>query len=244
MRPRIPLHPDVRAHRAPATDASASSVETTNWPYHGYAENLVEPQILLHPPDVQAPTDPDQAAIQQTQALLGQIARSLRLISAPWLIEPPDAESYHVAQGITMPAVSANYSVVCLVTVPPGRNGVLNQIANVVVGGAWSDFSGDAVWQLVRNPVFLSAGPPMTISATGIIAAERNYENILASLGTVAAPADISPIRVFENDVIALVIKNVRLPVAGEEVGALLGGYFYPRTWDDQYEAQSSKVAW
>jgi hypothetical protein len=238
------LHPAAMAHRAPATDAAASSIENTNWPYRGRADNLVEPQILLHPQTVDAPTDPDAAAIQQTQNLLAQIGRSLRLLAAPWLIEPPDAESFHLAQGIVVPAVGPNYTVVCLVTVPPGRNGVLNQIANVVVGGAWNDFSGAAVWQLVRNPAFLTAGPPPTISATGIIAAERNYENILASLGTVQQPTMISPIRIFENDVIALVMKNVSLPVSGEEVGALLGGYFYPRTWDDQFEAQSGRGAW
>jgi hypothetical protein len=233
-----------KSSRPPATGASASSVETMNWPYRGRADNLVEPQILLHPPTAEPSTDPATAAIQTTQGYLDQIARSLRLLAAPWLVEPPDAESFHVAQGIVMPAISANYSVVCLVTVPEGRNGVLNQIANVVVGGAWADFSGAAIWQLVRNPVFATAGPPQTISGAGIIAAERNYENIVASLGTVLQPTMISPIRIFENDVIALVIRNVSLPAAGEEVGALLGGYFYPRTWDDQYDAHSAKVAW
>ncbi len=164
-----------------------------------------------------------------------QVQRSTRLISAPWLIEPPDSESFHLAAGIVVPAVDAFFHTVVSITCPPGRNGVLKEIANVVVGGAWSDFSGDVIWQIVRNP---GAG-----NNTGGFA-ERNYQNIQASLGLISSPTKISGIRIHENDVIAFVIKNVALPISGEEAGALLGGYFYPRTWDDQFDAADAPIAW
>src|SRR5579872_7503440 len=161
--------PSAAAGQPNATRAAASSIAHTTWPYHGLADKAVTQQILLRPPAASAPSDdPTLDAIDTTQGLLTQLDRSLRLISAPWLIEPPDAESFHQASGILMPAQDGNFHTVVQVVCPEGRNGVLNKIANVVVGGGWSDFSGDAVWQIVRNP------------GNGITAAERNYENILA----------------------------------------------------------------
>jgi hypothetical protein len=230
-----PQGPGSAAGQPNATNAAASSIEQTTWPYKRFADRAVPGNIILRPlAPVPVSDDPTIDAINELTAVMEQVARSTRLISAPWLIEPPDAESFHLASGIVIPAQDGAFHTVVTITCPPGRNGVLNQIANVVVGGAWSDFSGDAVWQLVRNQSLVGA---QTM-------AERNYQNILASLGLINAPAPISPIRLFENDVIALVIKNVALPVAGEEVGGLLGGYFYPRTWDDQFDAQSRNVAW
>jgi len=227
--------PSATAGQPNGTEASASSIRAVTWPYSRHADQSVPPNILLRPPDGQAPSDdPTIDAINSVQDVMQQVQRGVRLISAPWLIEPPDSESFHRAGGIVMPAVDGLFHNVVTVTCPPGRNGVLKRIANVVVGGAWSDFSGDAVWQIRRN---------QGASATTAMA-ERNYENILASLGLIAAPSQISGIRIFENDVIAFAIKNVALPVAGEEVGALLSGYFYPRTWDDQFDRQDSSQSW
>lgn len=225
--------PSAAANQPNATGAAASSVAETTWPYKRRRDLSVPMPILLRPPDAPpASDDPTIDAINDVQSVMQQVQRSTRLIAAPWLIEPPDSESLHLAGGIAMPAQDGAFHVVLSVTCPPGRNGVIKQLANVVVGGAWSDFSGDAIWQIVRNP------------GTGITAAERNYENILASLGLIAQPAPVSGIRIFENDVLQWVIKNVNLPASGEEVGALFGGYFYPRTWDDQFDANDQSVAW
>jgi hypothetical protein len=225
--------PSDAAGQPNGTDAASSSIRQTTWPYKRRADQAIPGNILLRPPAVAPPSeDPTIDAINSVQHVMQQVQRGVRLISAPWLIEPPDAESFHQASGIVIPAVDGLFHPVVQVICPPGRNGVLKWIANVVVGGAWSDFSGDAIWQIVRNP------------GTGITAAERNYENILASLGLISSPTKISGIRIFENDVMQFVMKNVALPVAGEEVGALLGGYFYPRTWDDQFESQDQNVAW
>jgi hypothetical protein len=228
--------PSAAAGQPNGTNAAASSIRATTWPYQRWADQSVPPNILLRPPvAVPVSDDPLIGSIGDLQSVMQQVQRSTRLISAPWLIEPPDSESFHLAGGIVMPAVDGVFHTVVTIPCPPGRNGVLKGIANVVVGGAWSDFSGDAIWQIVRNP---PAGPN-----TGGFA-ERNYQNILASYGLINQPAKISGIRLFENDVIAFVIKNVALPVAGEEAGALLDGYFYPRTWDDQFDAQDASVAW
>jgi hypothetical protein len=220
-----------------ATNAAASSIRGSTWPYAARADRALTPPILLRTPP--APSQTDDPLISSIQELIGvmqQVQRATRLISAPWLLEPPDSESFHNAAGINLPAVSAtNFTTVLSMTCPSGRNGVINEIANVIVGGAWADFSGAAIWQIVRNP---GAG-----TNTGGFA-ERNYQNIQASLGLVNAPVKISGIRIFENDVISWVLRNVSLPTSGVEAGALLGGYFYPKTWDDQFDASDKPNAW
>jgi hypothetical protein len=232
----VTTSPSDAAGQPNGTDAAASSIEKTTWPYKRRADRSIQPNLVLRPPAAPAASDdPTIDAINSVQSVMQQVQRSTRLIAAPWLIEPPDSESFHLGGGILIPAADGVYHTVVSITCPPGRNGVLNRIANVVVGGAWSDFSGAAIWQIVRNP---SAGPN-----TGGFA-ERNYQNVLASYGLIASPARISGIRIFENDIIQWVFQNVSLPVSGEEVGALLGGYFYPRTWDDQFEATDRSVAW
>lgn len=229
--------PSDAAGEPPVTDAAASSIRESTWPYNRRADVNLGPKILLRPPAAPAATDdPLIASVQDLAGVMQQVQRATRLISAPWLIEPPDSESFHNAAGINLPAVSAtNFTTVLSITCPVGRNGVIKRIANVIVGGAWADFSGAAIWQIVRNP---GAG-----ANTGGFA-ERNYQNIQASLGLVNAPTQISGIRIFENDVIAWVVRNASLPTSGVEAGALLSGYFYPRTWDDQFERQDHPVAW
>ena len=218
------------------TDAAASSIRASTWPYSRYANVNLGPKLLLRPPPSPATTDdPLIASVNDLQAVMQQIQRATRLISAPWLIEPPDSESFHFAAGIAVPAISATtFTTVLSVLCPPGRNGVVKKIANVIVGGAWADFSGDAIWQIVRNP-----GAQANLGGY----AERNYQNVQASLGLINQPTQISGIRIFENDVIQWVLRNNALPT-NINAGALLSGYFYPRTWDDQFDAADNPVAW
>lgn len=228
--------PSDAAGEPPVTDAAASSIRGSTWPYSRRADLSLGPRIILRPPAPPAETsDPTIAAIDDLRGVMQQVQRATRLISAPWLIEPPDSESFHFTAGIAVPAISATvFTVVLAFTVPAGRNGVIKKIANVIVGGAWADFSGDAIWQIVRNP---SAG-----ANTGGFA-ERNYQNIQASLGLINQPTQISGIRIFENDVVQWVLRNNALPT-NINAGALLSGYFYPKTWDDQFDTSDNPVAW
>jgi len=218
-----------------ATGASSSSIRASTWPYKRHADAALHPNILLRPPaGPDVVDDPVLAAIQSVDDSIQRMERTARLISAPWILEPPDSESFHRANGILVPAVDGAFHEIVRITCPPGRNGVIREIANVIVGGGFVDFTipPQFIWQIVRNP------------GTGITTAERNYERITASLGAVNAPTKISAIRIFENDVIALVGQNLLLPVAGESAGGLLGGWFYPRTWDDQFDMQDKSISW
>lgn len=214
---------------------AASDDATQNAPYRRHADKIQKPNIILRPSASGAPlsSDPTIAAIQQLQQTMQDVARSTRLLSAPWVIEPPDAESFHLPGGVVIPAIDPTlFTTVVQIVVPAGRNGVLNKLANVYVGGGFIDFSGSVVWRIVRNP------------GDTIVTAERNYEKITASLGSASNPGKIAGIRVFENDVLALQVRNDSVVVAGQLIGGLLGGWFYPRTWDDQFDRQDSNISW
>ena len=195
--------------------------------------------IALNPSTVDATAPPANASsvIGKLETIRQAIAAQNRfeaLVAAPWLTMPPDGESFHNADGITLPAMDGAFHTILSITVPPGRNGVLNELANAFYG-VFTNFDGDLIWRLVRNP------------GASIVAAERNYERITAVLGLTEAPVNIAPIRIYENDVIALQIRNVNLPASGQVCGAVLGGWFYPRTWDDQFtNSQKHKlnVSW
>lgn len=233
---RLNTSPSDAAGQPNGTNAASSSIRASTWPYKRWTDVGVPHNIILRPPDAPPVSDdPLISSVDDLQAVMQRVQRSTRLISAPWLIEPPDSESFHFTAGVALPAISATvFTTVLSILCPAGRSGVIKRIANVIVGGAWADFSGDAVWQIVRNP-----GPGPNLGGF----AERNYQSVQASLGLVNQPTQISGIRLFELDVVQWVVRNNALPT-GVNAGALLSGYFYPRTWDDQFDASDQSIAW
>jgi hypothetical protein len=209
-------------------------------PYKRFVDQAAPSRLLLRPPaEGGSHDDPYIAALTDIAGLVHQSTKVLRGVAAPWLAMPPDGESFHQAAGITIPAIGASLSTVVSITCPQGRNGVLNRIANTFIGGGFNDFSGNIIWQILRNPSGVSPFP-----VSGVTAAERNYQNIQASLGMTLAPTPIAPIRIFENDVIVLAVENVSVVVAGQLIGGLFGGWFYPRTWDDLFDQRSKVMDW
>lgn len=134
----------------------------------------------------------------------------------PWNERPAAGESFSPAATVALPAVGATSTIVQF-TVPKGRSGVIDRIANqLLAGGGWVDGNGDLVWQIVIN------GVPV-----------KNYEAIVAQLGLVQAPSEIAPIRLRENDVVKLTVTNVALGVVGGQlIGGRLGGWYYPKELD------------
>jgi len=142
-------------------------------------------------------------------------------------IDPPDsAEGFlfncyvspatQKIMSVTMPAIGAQATIINF-TVPQNRNGRIWRIANgTAVGGGiatWVNGSGSLIWQILRN------GSPF-----------KNMNNIASLVGLVEmGGAQLSaglPLR--PNDNIALVVKNMSLPAAGQILIGLLGGYYYP----------------
>lgn len=127
------------------------------------------------------------------------------------LYMPPDGLAFDYATYIALPAVGVNSAVVSFV-VPEGFNGVIKRLGNAFVGAGWTEGSGALVYQVQANG--------------GVI---RNYDNIVASLGSVANPAETSGILIYEQQLIVLQIFNVSLVAGAAQAGGRLSGWFYPK---------------
>ena len=114
---------------------------------------------------------------------------------------------------IPIPAVGASAAVVQF-KVPEGQNGIINLLANVFVGGGFTEGQGGIVWQVFQD------------FTPGAVA--QDFDNILASLGSVNNPSKLNGIRIKENQLVTLLVKNVSIVVAGQLIGGRLGGFFYP----------------
>lgn len=142
----------------------------------------------------------------------------------PWLWPPAQWENIDLLSYALLPAIGATV-VILTYTVPPGRNGVIQKVANNFVGGGWVEGTGDVIWRILVD----GTPPP---GAT-------NYDSILASLGSPANPVRIAGFRIFENQVLTLVgFNNPAGPdggviVAGQRLGARLVGHLYPREYEE-----------
>jgi hypothetical protein len=126
---------------------------------------------------------------------------------------PPGGKPFEFAAGVALPAIGATATVVSFV-VPKGQNGFVRRIANVFVGGGFTDFSGSIIWQILLDQVKNVVAP--------------GFDNIIASLGAVSNPSNIDGIHVMEGSTVALIVKNISVVVAGQIIGGRLGGSFHP----------------
>jgi hypothetical protein len=124
----------------------------------------------------------------------------------------PSGKPFEAHGGVALPAIGAQVTVLSFL-VPRGNNGFIRRIANVFVGGGFTDFSGFVVWQ-----IFLDINK-------GTVA--PNFDNIVASLGSVANPSPVDGIHIMELATVALVVKNISVVVAGQLIGGRLGGSFH-----------------
>jgi hypothetical protein len=128
---------------------------------------------------------------------------------------PASGKPFELASYVLLPNIGAQ-ATVASGTVPKGQNGFIRRIANVFVGGGFQEGQGGVVWQILLD---LTQGG-------GIVA--PNFDNIVASLGSVANPSVIDGIHITEGRNFALIVKNISVVVAGQFIGGRLGGSFYP----------------
>jgi hypothetical protein len=129
---------------------------------------------------------------------------------------PASGKPFEFHGGVTIPAIGAQATVVQF-RVPSGQNGFIRRIANVFVGGGFTDFSGSIVWQIWIDSV--AAGNPVVAP---------NFNNIIASLGSVSNPSPIDGIHIKEGKLISLIVKNISVVISGQLIGGRLGGSFFP----------------
>lgn len=134
---------------------------------------------------------------------------------APWLWQPAAGLPFNPTNYVALPAIAAQ-AIIVQFQVPEGHNGVINQMGNNFVGGGFVDGSQTIVWRLLVDD-----------------APYPNFGNIIASLGNPAAPSFVGSVRLFEKQVVKLVVLNVAIIVAGQLVGGRLSGWFYPRKLED-----------
>lgn len=161
------------------------------------------------------PTAPGAPAAQTSQTQQSTPASISQL--PVWLFRPPDGQSFDFAASVGIPAIGAAAVIVVSFTVPNGYNGIINRIANQIVGGAFTDGSGALVWQIATN---------MNNPGSPIIA--PNYNAIISSLGATQLPSEISGIPIRQAQLVALLVKNVSVVAAGQIITGRLGGFFYP----------------
>lgn len=140
-------------------------------------------------------------------------------VQRPLWIDPPDQwENVDLFNYVALPAIGAQANVLSF-QVPLGRNGKIFAIGNNFVGGGWAEGSGNVIWQ-----VLVDGAPP---------AGAMSYDSILGSLGSPASPTRIAGFRIFENQILSLVVKNVNVVLAGQLSGGRILGYLYPREMED-----------
>lgn len=129
-------------------------------------------------------------------------------------------ENIDIADWIPFPALGTE-QVILSFTVPPGRNGIINQVSTEFVGGGWIAGTGDVIWRILVDGATPSGA--------------NSYHNIKNSLGPTTEPVPISGFRISENQVLQVRAFNNPLGtnggiiVSGQLTGARLLGYLYPR---------------
>lgn len=132
--------------------------------------------------------------------------------SKPWLYEPEGSVSYDDQNGIALPAgMPSGFTLVESFIVPQGYDGVIKRISCNFGGGGFEQFSGDIIWQLRIN------GKPV-----------RNYNNIRAEKGTIYIPKEISPIRLYSNDLVEWYVNHIANVGLSGQIITSLSGYLYP----------------
>jgi len=176
------------------------------WPRGAAARNV--PYSDQNPPVLQ-PTPANQDTTQQNSAFANDY-------KSPWIEPPPQFDPVDKIGYVTIPAIGQMLTVVSY-RVSRGRNGIIKSYANNYVGAGFQEGAGNLYWQYRRN------GNPI-----------KFYEKVLASLGRVESPTlHPSGFRVFDNDLIEIVVFNVSIDPAGQLIGGRLLGYQYPKKYED-----------
>ena len=141
----------------------------------------------------------------------GSLTGTLGAVIRPWIDEPDGSVPFDEQFGIALPAVFGVETVVLSFQVPIGYDGVIKAISNNFLGGGFVDFSGHIQWRILAD------GKPI-----------RNFSNILANKGTIAAGRIISPIRVYSGQVINYTVNHLANVGLVGQVVCSLTGYIYP----------------
>jgi hypothetical protein len=172
----------------------------------------------LNLPRRPVPASPPSSSTALTPPLQEQ---NINRLPVPFC-RPNDGQSFDFGGSIPIPAEAGPplvFSVVFSFVVPKGKNGIIQRVANVIVGGTFVDFDGTLTWQIALN--INSANVNNSLIAP-------NYNAIKASFGGIQLPSKIAGIPIKENQVVGLLVANTGILPAGETIAGRFGGFFYP----------------
>lgn len=149
---------------------------------------------------------PPEGAITQP---LGMPANPTATSKRVWLDEPPGAVPFDEQGSATLSGVAGTIVPVLTITVPAGFDGVVKWISNNLTGGA-TFVLGEVVWGININ------GRPY-----------RNFGTIAMEKGTIFQGRQISPIRLFANNVLTYTVTEQVPGLTGQTVVSATG-YYYP----------------
>jgi hypothetical protein len=130
---------------------------------------------------------------------------------------PAGAVPFHITGTITTPATAAGDVLVCQGKVPLGYDGILTEIFQIYQGSGFQQGSGDIVWRIRRNQVWL-----------------KQLGNMPYSLGNTTNPVCLTEGQILFSNTLFQFFVNVPNLSGMIQVGASLitcgmNGFYWPR---------------
>ena len=125
-----------------------------------------------------------------------------------WLDEPPGSIPFDEQDEIPLTGQADTRSTILTLVVPAGYDGIIRWISNVITPGPF--VQGTLTWsiQINNRPI-------------------RNFGTITQEKGTIAQGREISPIRIFTQQIVTYEVIEVVGGLTGDTVVSLTG-YYYP----------------
>lgn len=124
-------------------------------------------------------------------------------------------EDFYTQGSVPLPAIGTQ-AVVVQRPIPYGRNSYLWKIAVDYVGGGFVEGQGGILYRVFRN--------------AALNRSVKGFATLTASMGTVSNPIEIPPAQLYENELLSIVVVNVSVVVAGQQIVGALVGWDYPRS--------------
>ena len=125
-----------------------------------------------------------------------------------WLDEPPGSIPFDEQADIDLTGVAGTTQTILTVVVPAGFDGVIKWISNVLIDSTF--IPGSITWSIQIN------NRPL-----------RNFGTITVPKGTIAEGREVSPIRIFSQQIVVFQVTEVIGRLTGS-TSASFTGYYYP----------------
>jgi len=141
-----------------------------------------------------------------------QTAAAIAVYSAPpWEIPPDGSDPFDFWNVIDTPAAGSAEVTALSWVVPAGYRAVIRDLTHVVQGPDFGQGSGDIIWRLQADKVYI-----------------KNYGELTVSFGDIAQPRAVYGIRLAPRQTFYYRVKNVGYANAGTKVICNTRGWFYP----------------